>query len=76
MASAIQLSLPALEVSNSSRFPFPNGFHRCNIYRFNGLHTIPHLLPPGIGWQPYTCVKELTFIRIKLLKIIPTLGCL
>ena len=52
MALLIQLSLPALEISSvynpfSSRFPFPVVFHRCNVYRFNGLHTIPPLLPSG-----------------------------
>ena len=52
MASPIQLSLPALEISSvyntfSSRFPFPVAFHRCSFYRFTGLHTIPPLLPPG-----------------------------
>ena len=52
MASPIQLSLPALEISSiynpfSSKLLFPVAFHPCNLYRFNGLHTIPHLLPPG-----------------------------
>ena len=52
MASPIQLSLPAFEISSiynpfSSRFPFPAAFHRYNVYRFNGLHNIPPLLPPG-----------------------------
>ena len=52
MASPIELSFPALEISRvynpfSSRFPFPLAFHLCNIYRFNGLHNIPPLLPPG-----------------------------
>ena len=52
MASLIQLSLPALEISSiynpfSSRFPFLVAFHHCNVYRFNGLHTILPLLPPG-----------------------------
>ena len=50
MASLIQLSLPALEISSvcnplSSRFLFPVAFHRCNFYRFNGLYTIRSFLP-------------------------------
>ena len=45
MASPIQLSLPALEISSvynpsSSEFSFPVAFHRCNVYKFNGLHNI------------------------------------
>ena len=52
MASPIELSFLALEISRvynpfSSRFPFPLAFHRCNIYRFNGLHNTPPLLAPG-----------------------------
>ena len=69
MASPIQLSLPALEISSiynpfSSRFLFPIAFYRCNVYRFNGLHTINYtaLLPPGD--HACTCAKELAFIRI------------
>ena len=75
IALPIQLSLPALEISSvynpfSSRFLFPVAFHRCNVDRFNGLHTIPPLLPHGNN----ACVaKELVFIRIKLFKTISTL---
>ena len=52
MASPIQLSFLALEISSIynpflSRFPFPIAFHHCNVYRFNGLHNIHPLLPPG-----------------------------
>ena len=59
MASPIQLSLPALEISRvynpfSSTFPFPVAFHRCNVYRFNGLHAIPPLLPPS----DHACVQR------------------
>ena len=73
MASAIHLSPPALEISRvynpfSSRFPFPVEFHCCNVYRFNGLHTIPPLLPPG----DHACVQK-NFFGIKLFKTIPTL---
>ena len=67
MASPIQLSLPAFEISSIynpfySRFLFPVAFHRCNVYRSNGLHTIR----PFTTWRPCTCAKELAFIRIKL----------
>ena len=46
MASPIQLSLPALEISSlynpfSSRFPFPVASHRYNVYRFSDLHITP-----------------------------------
>ena len=61
MASPIQLiiSLPALEISSvynpfSSRFPFPVAFHRCNVYRFNGLHR-PYR--PFTTWRPCTCAR-------------------
>ena len=52
MASLIQLPLPVLQISSvynpfSSRFSFPVAFHHCNVYRFNGEHTIPLLSPPG-----------------------------
>ena len=65
MASSIQLSLPALENSNlynpfSSRFPFPVIFDRCNVYRFNGVHTTPPLLPS----DNHAHVQELAFICI------------
>ena len=74
VALPIQLSLPALEISSvynpfCPRFPFPVAFHHCNVYSFNGLHTIPPLLPPG----GHAHVQELAFIRIKLCKTIPTL---
>ena len=64
MACLIQLPLPALKICSvynpfPSRFPFPVTFHCCNVYRFNSLHTIPPLLPPG---DTYT--KQLAFIRI------------
>ena len=65
----------ALEISSvynpfSSRFPFPVVFHRCNVYRFNSLHTIPPLLPSG---DHAHVQKELVFIRIILFKTIPML---
>ena len=74
MASAIQLSFPALEISSvynpfSSRFSFPVAFHRRNAHRFNGLHTIPPFLPPS----DHAHVQELAFTRIKLFKTISTL---
>ena len=65
MASSIQLSLAALENSNlynpfSSRFPFPVVFHRCNVYRFDGVHTTLPLLPP----DNHARVQELAFISM------------
>ena len=41
-----------LEISSAynpffSRFSSPVATHRCNVCRVNGLHNIPHLLPPG-----------------------------
>ena len=48
-----------LEISSaynpfSSRFPFPAAIHHHNVYRVNGLHNIPPLLPPA----DHACVQN------------------
>ena len=64
-----------LEISSaynpfSSRFPFPVAIHRRNVYRVNGLHNIPPLLPPG---DHARVQNSWHLLEYKLFKAIPTL---
>ena len=75
-ATIIQLSLPAHKLRSSiynpfsSRFLFPVAFHCGNIYRFNGLHNKPPLLPLG----DHACVQNSWYLlEYKLFKAIPML---
>ena len=64
-----------LEISStynlfSPRFTFPVAVRRYNVYRVNGLHNIPPLLPPG----DHACVQNSWhLLEYKLFKTILTL---
>ena len=76
MASPIQLPLPALKLVVYIIY-FPLDFCFLShfivaiyVYRFNGLHIIPPLLPPG----DHACVQKSWHLsEYKLFKTIPTL---
>ena len=54
----------------SPRFAFPVAVCCCNVYRANGLHNIPPLLPPG----DHVCVQNRWhLLEYKLFKTILTL---
>ena len=64
-----------LEISSTynpfiSRFPFPVAVHRCSIYRFNGLHNISSILPPG---DHAHVQNRQHLLEYQLFKAIPTL---